>query len=134
MEKLVKQDNPMAVEKASAGVPTERRSQARLTPPVKVYESDDTVIVEIEMPGVQRDKIDVTVERDELRVKGYRTVEDHCGVEVLYQERPYGVYERSFILGETIDGSNVTASYENGVLKLTLPKAEKAKPKKIPIN
>jgi HSP20 family protein len=98
-----------------------------------VYETTDSVVVELEIPGVDRDKIDVTVERDKLTVTGWRKPEGVGTFEILHQERFPLRYQRSFILGETIDSSRVNASYVDGVLKLTLFKAETAKPRKISI-
>lgn len=129
MDKLAKRPNTQ---------PTDSGAKARrpptIEPAVSVYEADDKIIVELEMPGVERDKIDVTVERDELSVTGWRKVEEENNGEILHQERPKGCYRRSFILGESIDSSRVTAAYENGILRLTLPKAEAAKPKRIAIS
>ena len=83
--------------------------------------------------GARRDKIDVTVERDELTVTGWRTRDDYSKLEVLATERANRPFRRSFVLSESIDTQKIGAACENGVLKLTLPKAEKAKPKKIEI-
>lgn len=129
MDKLVKRSGSNVAEQGGG----KTRRQMTLEPPVTVYEVDDHVVVEVEMPGVERDKIEVTVNRDELSVAGWRKPEDEAHVEFLHQERPQGCYRRSFILGESIDSSKIAAVYENGVLKLTLPKAEAAKPKKIAI-
>jgi HSP20 family protein len=130
MDKPVKRSPQHVVEQSGGG---KGRRQLTLEPPVTVYEIDDRVIVEVEMPGVEKDKIEVTVGHDELTVVGWRKPEEEANAEVLHRERPQGCYRRSFILGESIDSSKIAAVYENGVLKLTLPKAEAAKPRKIAI-
>ncbi len=126
-----------AIKKTEENVPeaavTKGRRRRWIAPPVTVYEADEHVIVELEMPGVEKDKIEVTVDRDELTVVGWRKAEEESG-EVLHKERPTGGYRRSFVLGESIDASKISAVYENGVLKLTLGKAEAAKPKRIAVN
>lgn len=104
-----------------------------LLPKATVYNRNENVILEVEMAGVTREKVEVSVERDELTITGYREVENYEGVEILYQERPPYNYRRTFVLSEAIDGNRISAAFENGVLKLTLPKAESAKPKKIDI-
>lgn len=101
-------------------------------PRVSVYETTEKVVLELEMPGVPRDKIDVGVDRDELTVTGARPV-DAGDCEVLHQERVPLKYRRSFILSEQIASDQIAAAYDNGVLRLTLPKAEGAKPRKIAI-
>ncbi|MGC8841628.1 MAG: Hsp20/alpha crystallin family protein, partial [Candidatus Sumerlaeaceae bacterium] len=85
-------------------------------------------------PGVERDKIEVTLEQDELSVVGWRKSEEESNTEILHQERPHGCYRRTFVLSQSLDPSKINAVYENGVLKLTLAKAEAAKPKKIAIS
>jgi HSP20 family protein len=102
-------------------------------PRASVYEHEDSVILELEMPGVARDKIDVTVERDELTVTGWRQQEDLSGLEILHRERIPLHYRRSFVLSDRINTGAIGASCNDGVLRLTLPKSEGAKPRKIAI-
>ncbi|MBX7247242.1 MAG: Hsp20/alpha crystallin family protein [Candidatus Sumerlaeaceae bacterium] len=110
-------------------VPFERYVQPRAS----VFGAQDAVTIELEMPGVVKDKVEITVEQDELTITGYRQVEDYSKHEVLHQERVPFNYRRSFVLSETIDSGKIQANLENGVLKLTLPKAETAKPRKIAV-
>ena len=102
-------------------------------PRASVYGEQDAVTIELEMPGVVKDKVEITVEQDELTVTGYRQIEDYSKHEVLHQERVPFNYRRSFVLSETIDSGKIHANLDNGVLKLTLPKAETAKPRKITV-
>jgi len=104
-----------------------------VTPRATVVDTTDAVILELEMPGVAKDAISVTIDRDELTVTGSRKQEEYANAEILHQERPTWNFRRSFVLSECIDGSRTSAGYENGVLRLTLPKCEDAKPRKIEI-
>jgi len=128
MTKLVRRE-----QNAPSTAHQENRGPRFVQPYCSVFETDDKVLVELEMPGVERDKIEVTVDHDELTVTGWRKAEDLSAYEVLLKERRPQAYKRSFVLGESIDSSNITATYENGVLKLVLPKAEVAKPRRIEI-
>jgi HSP20 family protein len=112
---------------------TQSQTERFMEPRASVTERADEVWLELEMPGVERDKIEVTIERDELTITGYRRPESYENVEVLHQERLPANYRRSFVLGDQIDGSKISAQYESGVLRLVLPKAETAKPRKITI-
>ena len=89
-------------------------------------------IVELDLPGVTPDSIDLDVERNVLTVKAEREplVSDR---EFLAAERPRGVFSRQLILGDTLDTESVRAGYQDGVLTLRIPVAEKAKPRKIQI-
>lgn len=111
------------------GTQAERWVQPRAT----IFSKPEEVVLELEMPGVARDKIDVTVEKDELTVTGWRTVEDLGQFEILHQERNPANFRRSFVLSDTVDAQRIAASLDNGVLRLALPKAESAKPKRIEI-
>ncbi len=111
-----------------------QRPQERVIPPrASVHETQDHVILELEMPGVARDSIDVNVENDELAVSGRRVLPVDEGVQWLHQERLPFNYRRAFVLSDRIDTANISADYTDGVLKLTLPKAVQAKPRKIAI-
>ena len=102
-------------------------------PRASVYEQADAVVLELELPGVARDRIDVTVERDELTVTGWRNQEDLSKYEILHRERIPLHFKRSFVVSDKIDTGRISAACVNGVLRLTLPKSEGAKPKKIAI-
>lgn len=104
-----------------------------IRPRVAVYEDQEAVYLELEMPGVTRDKIDVTVEKDELTVTGWRTPDDYSKFQVLRRERVPLSFRRAFVLSEAVDTNKISAGYNDGTLKLTLAKCEVAKPKKIAI-
>ena len=102
-------------------------------PAVDIYETDDQVTVIAEMPGVQNTGVDVSLEDGVLTIRGHRTDEDHQEGRVLLQEYESGSYLRRFTLAETIDQDKIRASMANGLLKVELPKAEPAKPRKIEV-
>jgi HSP20 family protein len=89
--------------------------------------------VYFDLPGVDADSIDVTVERNVLSVKAQRQRPQRDGVETVISERPTGVFSRQLFLGDTLDTDNLVASYENGVLSLRIPISDKAKPRKISV-
>ncbi|SNR89718.1 HSP20 family protein [Haloechinothrix alba] len=101
--------------------------------PMDAYRSGDEFVVQFDLPGVSADSIDLDVERNVLTVKAERKSEVGDGVEAQVTERPRGVFSRQLFLGETLDTDNIKASYDNGVLSVRIPVAEKAKPRKINI-
>jgi HSP20 family protein len=132
MNQMTKQENATPTTQRGNGV--SNQVDQFVQPRASVYEAAEAVILELEMPGVSRDKIDVTVEKDELTVTGWRHAEDYQKYEVIHQERLPLSFRRSFVLGDTIDADNIGAALNNGVLRLSLPKSERAKPKKISID
>lgn len=102
--------------------------------PAALWQDDEAVYAEIDLPGIDPAKLDVTVaEGTRLTVAGERTADDPKGAVWVRQERPTGRFSREFALPVLVDADKVTAKYEHGVLKLTLPKSEAAKPRKISI-
>ena len=91
----------------------------------------DQVFVNFDLPGVDPDAIDVTVERDVLTVSATRRFERAEGDEVLASERPQGTFTRRVLLGDSLDTGRLEAAYDHGVLSITIPVAEKAQPRKI---
>jgi HSP20 family protein len=89
--------------------------------------------VYFDLPGVDPDSIDLTVERNVLQVKAERQRQTRDGVETVIAERPMGVFSRQLFLGDTLETDNLDASYDNGVLTLRIPISERAKPRKISI-
>ncbi len=109
------------------------RQSARPSVPMDAWRHGDQFLVEIDLPGVDADSIDLTVENNVLTVSAtrHRTFTD--GDQVLVAERPEGQFQRQLLLGDQLDAENVRASYDNGVLTLTLSVAEQAKPRKVEI-
>jgi len=102
------------------------------TPVANILETADGYILEAEMPGVSKEGLDITVENGELVITGTRTDKDLPG-DTLYRESRPVDYRRVFDLDPSIDASKITAKIENGVLTLTLPKAEEVKPRRIKV-
>lgn len=100
--------------------------------PMDAWRENDTFVVEFDLPGVDPASVDLDVERNVLTVRAERPPRDFEG-EQLAAERPRGVFSRQLILGDNLDTEKVTAGYDNGVLRLQIPVAEKAKPRKISI-
>jgi HSP20 family protein len=90
-------------------------------------------VVHLDLPGVDPDSVDVTVEKDMLIVKADRRWDVAEGDRVLVSERPQGTFTRRLLLNEHLDGEQTQARYDNGVLTLTVPVAEQAKPRKVEI-
>ena len=101
--------------------------------PLDAYRRDDAVYVDVDLPGVAADSIELTVERNVLTVHAERRRQDAEGVELLIGERPQGTFSRQLFLGDTLDTDHLEATYEAGVLTLRIPVAEQAKPRKISI-
>jgi len=97
------------------------------------WQDNDRFIVEFDLPGIDANSIDLDVERNVLTVRADRPARE--GIEELIAaERPRGVFSRQLILGDNLDTDHITASYQAGVLRLEVPVAERAKPRKITIN
>jgi HSP20 family protein len=107
---------------------------ARLfVPDADIYESEDVLTVILEMPGVARDNVKVGVEDGVLKVEGQLDLSKYQGLRPLYTEYNIGHYARRFQLSSKIDQNKITASMKDGVLSLTLPKVEEAKPRRIEV-
>jgi HSP20 family protein len=100
--------------------------------PMDAWRDGDKFIVEFDLPGVAEDSLDLDVERNVLTVHAKRPDLD-SEREMVAAERPRGVFSRQLFLGENLDADRIEASYESGVLRLTIPVAEKAKPRRIQI-
>jgi len=103
-------------------------------PPVDIYETDDALVLEVELPGVSTDAISVELHEHTLRLSGERTREPAVkGGHYQRQEARYGAFQRAFRLPTIVDQAKVKATYKNGVLALRLPKRDAARPQGIPI-
>jgi HSP20 family protein len=102
-------------------------------PNADIYETNDALTVILEMPGVEKNNVDVRVEDDVLRVTGQLDLSKYKGLVPLYTEYNIGNYARNFRLSNKIDQNKIAAELKDGVLWLTLPKAEEAKPRTIEI-
>jgi HSP20 family protein len=102
--------------------------------PMDAWRADHEFVVEFDLPGVDPQSIDLDIERHVLTVRAERKPSTGSDVELVASERPRGVFSRQVILGDALDPDNIQASYNAGVLRLTIPVAEKAKPRKISIS
>jgi|SRR5437667_7264808 len=103
-------------------------------PLVDIFENEEAVILKAELPGVDPQSVDIRLENNVLTLKGERQFEgDREKEQVLRMERPYGTFSRSFSIPAVVDDTNINAKFANGVLTVTLPKKEQAKPKRIQI-
>jgi HSP20 family protein len=103
-------------------------------PNTDIYETDDTLTVVMEIPGVQKKDMDVHLENDVLRVEGRVDFGNYEGLEPLYTEYNIGHFARAFTLSSKIDQQQISAKVEDGVLTLTLKKAREAMPRRIDIS
>jgi HSP20 family protein len=102
--------------------------------PMDAYRRGDQFVVHFDLPGVDPSSIDLTVEKDVLTVRAQRNWAHDDVDKVTIQERPQGTFARQLFLGEQLDTERIAASYEHGVLTLTIPMAEQAKPRKVEIS
>jgi HSP20 family protein len=99
-----------------------------------IYETEDALNVVLEMPGVEKDNVEIRVEDDVLSVQGHLDLSKYKGLQPLYTEYNVGHYARSFQLSSRVDQSKISAEMKDGVLTLKLPKAEEAKPRTIKVS
>jgi HSP20 family protein len=102
--------------------------------PMDAVRKGDHVEILFDLPGVRPDSIELTVERNVLTVKAERSWWPEEGAEVLARERTQGTFSRQVLLGEALDAEHVDAHYDQGVLWVTIPVLEKAKPRKVEIH
>lgn len=111
-----------------------RRHGRLWSPRADIYETKEHVVIELDLPGVKADEIDVQCEKGMLSIKGERVFSSDAAERKYYRvENVYGQFERYFEIPSALDVSKVEANYQEGVLTLTFPKAEEAKPRKIEI-
>jgi HSP20 family protein len=101
--------------------------------PMDAYQHGDDFYIQFDLPGVNADSIQLTVEQNVLTVRAERVPVQADGTEMIVSERPYGVFTRQVFLGETLDADKIAADYAAGVLALTIPVRESAKPRNIHI-
>lgn len=101
--------------------------------PMDAWREGDTFVLEFDLPGIHPDSLDIDVERNVLTIKAERPARNGDW-EFLASERPKGHFSRQLVLGDNLDLDNVSASYEAGVLRLRVPVAERAKPRKIAVD
>jgi len=113
--------------------PERTRTRRVFIPRVDIYETGDAVILMADMPGVSQDQVDITLEKNVLTIVGYVEATERDGYSLSYSEYSEGDYERTFALSDEVDRNRIEATMKDGVLKLTLPKAEEVKTRKIAV-
>jgi HSP20 family protein len=103
-------------------------------PVTDIFETDQALTLIVEMPGVNKDNVDVRVENDVLTIEGQVDFANYEGLQPLYTEYNVGNYVRSFQLSSKIDQRGINAQLKDGVMTLVLPKAEKVKPRRIAVS
>lgn len=113
---------------------SEEAAKASFVPAVDVYEDAQNLVLKLEVPGVKPEDIDIQLENNSLVIKGERRFEAEEKAENFHRiERRFGSFARSFTLPQTVDAENVSASYDAGVLKISLAKKAEAKPRQVKI-
>jgi len=113
----------------------EESSLSAWAPAVDIYETEPELVVKADLPDVDPKDLDIRVENNLLTIRGERKFEKKVSEEnYLRVERSYGSFARSFTLANTVNSEAIKADYQNGVLTLTIPKREEAKPKQIKVN
>jgi HSP20 family protein len=142
---MAKQPNPKSTDMADKQEMTVREKKEMVAkeektvpgryfvPPADIYETEDTLAVVLEIPGVEKKDLDVALETDVLKVEGRIDFSKYKDMEPLYTEYNVGHYARSFALSSHFDRDKISANLEDGVLTLTLPKAKQTQPRKIAI-
>ena len=109
------------------------RDRLAFVPRADIYETDDEIVVVADMPGVDENTVDITLENNVLTINGYVEMEQPEGLSLAYAEYRVGDYQRAFSLSDQIDREGIEAAIKDGVLRLHLPKITEARAKKIAI-
>ena len=117
------------------GEATQELSNRAWSPAVDIRETDDSYLVHAELPGLTKDDIQITLENNILKLTGERRFEKDVNEEQFHRiERAYGTFTRAFSMPSRVNGEAVKAAFKDGVLTITVPKVEEAKPRKIDIS
>jgi HSP20 family protein len=128
------QDDLSRATNPRAAQPREHVSSRIWSPVVDVYEDSDAIVIKVDLPGMKQEEIDIEMNNETLTIKGERKFDDEERRDKYVRvERQYGVFQRSFTIGIPIETDKIKAVYKNGILELTLPKAEVTKPRKVQV-
>ena len=117
-----------------SGMNREEMTHGAWAPSVDIYEDKDRLILEAELPGMNREDFDISVENNVITLRGERKFEKKADGDNYHRvERSYGSFTRSFTLPQTVTADGATADFENGMLRVSLPKREETKARKIEI-
>lgn len=116
-------------------VAEEEMIQGAWIPPVDIFETGDSIVIKAELPGISKEDITLEVKENTLSIKGEKKFEKDVKEESYHRvERSYGAFQRAFALPSTVQQDKVKAKFRDGILEVTLPKAEEAKPKQIKVD
>jgi HSP20 family protein len=133
-EAMAEQQELAVRDKQELATKEERTVPGRFyVPQTDVYETDDALMVVMEVPGARRDALDIALQDDVLRVEGRIDFANYEGMEPIYTEYNVGHWTRSFALPDKLERERIDAKLEDGVLTLTLPKTAEARPRRIPV-
>jgi len=113
----------------------QQRAPRPMAMPMDAYRKDDSFLLQLDLPGVTPESIDLTVEENVLTISAERPAPPRGeGVESVIEERTFGTFTRQVVLGKTLDAEHIEANYEAGVLTVAIPVAEQAKPRRIEVS
>jgi len=112
----------------------QRQPRANAGMPMDAVRRGDEVVVSFDLPGIDAESLDVTVERNVLSVSATRAADRREGDEVVVSERRYGTTSRQLFLGDSLDAAKLSATYDQGVLTVTIPVAQTAQPRKVQVS
>jgi HSP20 family protein len=112
----------------------ERTGVRRAFMPIDAYRRGDEFLLHVDLPGIDPETIDLVVDRNVLTIEAERSWKPADGDKVVTAERPRGHFTRRLVLGDALDASRISAQYDRGVLTVTVPVAEEAKPRKVTIS
>lgn len=119
---------------ATPGGRQERQQQPAMVPPVDVFENDAGITLLADLPGATRERLNVRVDGDSLLIEASAGNGGPENMQLVYGEAEYGTYRRQFTLSRELDASRIEAQLKDGVLQLTIPKAEEARPRRIEVS
>lgn len=126
----------MAIEKQQVQSPMEAertRNRRVFVPPVDIFEAKDATVLLADMPGVDEKSVNIALDKNILTIRGTVEPKQYKGYSCVYNEYDVGDYKRAFSISDDVDKDKIEATVKNGILRLTLPKSEPAKAKKIPV-
>ncbi len=123
----------MTTQVQDAGASAGSAAAPHVVPPVDVFEDADGITVLADLPGVSRERLGVRVDGETLTIEGTAEVAGPDGLELVHGEARVPAYRREFTLSRELDASRIEAQLKDGVLRLTIPKAEEARPRRIQV-
>ncbi|HET9579725.1 MAG TPA: Hsp20/alpha crystallin family protein [Usitatibacter sp.] len=125
--------SPTNRENAEAATARPASDVPALTPPVDVFEDENGITLLADLPGVSKENLNIRVEGEQLAIEGTVSLGESTRLEAVYAEVRVAQYRRTFALSGDLDTERIDAKMKNGVLTLRIPKAEQAKPRRIPV-